>query len=80
MDRGPGPRHADEQRRCDGTEAKLGDDRTDAGRVVYVMEVAGRLWVIHAFRKKSKTGITTPQAEIDLIGSQLARLRRELMP
>ena len=30
-------------------------------------EVAGRLWVIHAFRKKSKTGIKTPKAEIDLI-------------
>ena len=39
--------------------------RTDAWRVVYVMEVAGQLWVIHAFRKKSKTGIKTPKAEID---------------
>ena len=54
--------------------------RTDAWRVVYVTEVAGRLWVIHAFRKKSKTGIKTPKADIDLIGSRLARLRRETMP
>ena len=53
--------------------------RTDAWRVVYVTEVAGRLWVIHAFRKKSKTGIRTPKAEIDLIGNRLARLRRETM-
>ncbi len=53
--------------------------RTDAWRVVYVTEVAGRLWVIHAFRKKSKTGIKTPKAEIDLIGSRLARLKRETM-
>ena len=52
--------------------------RTDAWRVVYVTEVAGCLWVIHAFRKKSKFGIRTPKAEIDLIGSRLARLRREL--
>ena len=52
--------------------------RTDAWRVVYVTEVAGCLWVIHAFRKKSKSGIRTPKAEIDLIGSRLARLRREL--
>ena len=52
--------------------------RTDAWRVVYVTEVAGRLWVIHAFRKKSKSGIRTPKAEIDLIGSRLARLRKEL--
>ena len=54
--------------------------RTDAWRVVYVTEVAGRLWVIHAFRKKSKTGIKTPKADIDLIGSRLARLRRETKP
>ena len=52
--------------------------RTDAWRVVYVTAVAGRLWVIHAFRKKSKSGVATPKAEIDLIGNRLARLRREL--
>ena len=54
--------------------------RTDAWRVVYVTELAGRLWVIHAFRKKSKTGIRTPKAEIDLVRGRLARLREELMP
>ena len=54
--------------------------RTDAWRVVYVTDVAGRLWVIHAFRQKSKSGIRTPKSEIDLIGSRLARLRRELKP
>ena len=51
--------------------------RTDAWRVVYVTEIADRLWVIHAFRKKSKTGIGTPKAEIDLVRNRLARLRRE---
>lgn len=54
--------------------------RTDAWRAVYLTELAGRLWVIHAFRKKSKTGIGTPKAEIDLIRGRLARLRRELGP
>ena len=54
--------------------------RTDAWRVVCVTEVAGRLWVIHALRKKSKTGIGTPRADIDLVRSRLARLRRETMP
>jgi len=53
--------------------------RTDAWRVVYVTEVAGRLWVIYAFRKKSKTGIKTPKTETDLVRNRLARLRRELM-
>ena len=36
--------------------------RTDAWRVVYVTEAAGRLWVIHVFRKKSKSGTRTPKA------------------
>ena len=54
--------------------------RTDAWRVVYVTELEGRLWTIHAFRKKSKTGIKTRKADIELIASRLARLRRELKP
>ena len=52
--------------------------RTDAWRVVYLTELAGRLWVIHAFRKKSKMGIKTPKPEVDLISSRLARLKREV--
>ncbi len=54
--------------------------RTDAWRVVYVTEIAGSLWVVHAFRKKSKTGIATPKSEIDLARTRLGRLRRELAP
>ena len=53
--------------------------RTDAYRVVYVTEVAGKLWVIHAFQKKSKTGIKTPKADIDLARSRLGQLRKELL-
>ena len=53
--------------------------RTDAWRVVYVKELAGRLWVVHAFRKKSKMGLRTPKPEIDLIASRLARLKREVV-
>ena len=52
--------------------------RSDAYRVVYVAEIAGTLWVVHAFQKKSKRGIKTPKAEIDLIRTRLARLRKEL--
>lgn len=54
--------------------------RTDAWRVVYVTEMAGKLWVIHAFAKKSKAGIKTPKPEIDLIKARLGRLRKELSP
>lgn len=52
--------------------------RTDAHRTVYVTEVAGTLWVVHAFQKKSKTGIKTPKSDIDLIRERVRRLRREL--
>ena len=54
--------------------------RTDAWRVVYVTNMAGQVWVVHAFRKKSKTGIKTPKAEVDLVRDRLGRLKRELVP
>ena len=53
--------------------------RTDAWRVVCINEVAGRLWVIHAFQKESTTGIKTPKAEIDLVRARIGRLKRELL-
>jgi len=34
---------------------------------IYAVQIGADLWVIHAFQKKSKTGIKTPKAEIDLI-------------
>lgn len=52
--------------------------RRDAYRAVYVAEIAGTLWVLHTFQKKSKTGVRTPKAEIDLIRARLGRLRKEL--
>ena len=53
--------------------------RTNAWRVVYVTEIAGKLWVLHAFQKKSKTGIETPKTDIDLVRARLARLKEELL-
>ncbi len=54
--------------------------RTDAYRVVYLTQMAGSLWVLHAYQKKSKSGIRTPKSEIDLIRKRLTRLRKELLP
>ena len=51
--------------------------RRDAWRVVYVVELGESLWVIHAFQKKSKTGIATPQSDLDLVRHRLNRLRKE---
>lgn len=52
--------------------------RGDAFRVVYVVQLDDQLWVIHAFQKKSKTGIKTPKAEIDLIRERLRRLKEAI--
>ena len=53
--------------------------RTGAYRVVYLTVMPDTLWVLHAFEKKSKTGISTPKREIDLIRTRLTRLRKELL-
>src|SRR6478609_6028105 len=40
--------------------------RSDAFRVVYGVQIADEIWVVHAFQKKSKQGIKTPQHDIDI--------------
>lgn len=50
----------------------------DAFRVVYALHIDTDVWVIHAFQKKSKTGIKTPKAEIDLIHERLKRIKEML--
>lgn len=52
--------------------------RTDAYRVVYALQGEDDVWVVHAFRKKSKRGGRTPKQEIDLVRTRLRRLRTEL--
>jgi phage-related protein len=51
----------------------------DAFRVVYAVQIADEIWVVHAFQKKSKRGIKTPQHEIDLIKDRLKGLE-EISP
>ena len=43
--------------------------RYDKGtwRTVYTVKIGGRVYVLHAFQKKSKRGIRTPNHDIDLI-------------
>jgi len=52
--------------------------RGDAFRVVYAVQIADEIWVIHAFQKKSKQGIKTPKHEIDLVKDRLKRLKEVL--
>jgi phage-related protein len=52
--------------------------RGDAFRVVYAVQVAEELWVLHAFQKKARQGIKTPQYEVELVESRLKRLKEML--
>lgn len=52
--------------------------RGDAFRVVYAVQLADAIWVIHAFQKKSTQGMKTPKHEVDLIRDRLKRLREML--
>ena len=52
--------------------------RGDAFRVVYALQLADDIWIVHAFQKKSKSGISTPKAEIDLIRERIKRLKEAL--
>ena len=49
--------------------------RGDAFRVVYAVQIADAIWVIHAFQKKATQGIKTPQREVDLVRYRLTRLK-----
>jgi phage-related protein len=53
-------------------------ERGDTFRVVYVLQLADDIWVVHAFQKKSKTGIATPKHEIDLVRERIKRLKEAL--
>jgi phage-related protein len=52
--------------------------RGDAFRTLYAVKIGAEIWVIHAFQKKSKSGIKTPQMEVDLIRDRLKNLREAL--
>jgi phage-related protein len=52
--------------------------RGDTYRVVYALQLAEEIWVVHAFQKKSTQGIKTPKRETDLIKDRLKRLKEML--
>ena len=47
------------------------DFHTDTYRAVYTVRFADVVYVLHAFQKKSKRGIATPKADLDLIKRRL---------
>lgn len=47
------------------------DHDGDTFRAVYTVKFSSAVYVLHAFQKKSKSGIKTPQTDIDLIRQRL---------
>ena len=47
------------------------DDRAGTFRLIYLLELADCVAVLHVFQKKSKTGVETPKKEIELIQERI---------
>ena len=53
------------------------DHRGDAYCAVYTVRFAEVIYVLHAFQKKSKAGIKTPQDDVNLISERLRRAQQD---
>jgi phage-related protein len=53
------------------------DHRADTYRVVYTVNFENAIYVLHAFQKKSPTGIKTARADIKLIARWLREARAD---
>ena len=52
--------------------------QTNTYRTIYAVQLDDEIWVIHAYQKKSKTGIKTPKSDNDLVKERLKRLKEML--
>lgn len=53
------------------------DHRGGTFRAVYTVRFADVVYVLHAFQKKSRTGIKTPQDDVNLIVERLKRAQAD---
>jgi phage-related protein len=49
----------------------IADFRDDTYRAVYTLRFPSAVYILHAFKKKSRKGIPTPRAEIQLVRARL---------
>ena len=54
-----------------GVHELVEDHRGDTFRAVYTVSIGDAVHVLHAFQKKSKSGIATPQPDVKLIEKRL---------
>ena len=55
----------------------VSDHRGDTWRAVYTVRLQDAVYVLHAFQKKSKSGVATPKKELELIRQRLAEAERD---
>ena len=48
---------------------------SDAYRIVLALQIGRRIYVLHAFQKKSKKGIETPKRDVDLVKQRYAEAK-----
>lgn len=53
------------------------DFNGDTYRAIYTVRLADAIYVLHVFQKKSKRGIATAQADLDLIKSRLQQAEQQ---
>jgi phage-related protein len=51
------------------------NDMSGTYRVVYTLEIQNFVFVLHAFQKKSKSGIATSKQDMDIINNRLKEAR-----
>lgn len=49
--------------------------QTDTYRAIYAIKLGNNIYVLHTFKKKSKTGIKTPKPDINMIETRLREAR-----
>lgn len=66
--RGDDPPHSKTFKGVGSGVFEIKDDfESNTYRLVYAVQIGMRLYVLHAFQKKSKKGIATPKKDVDLI-------------
>lgn len=60
-----------------GTVELIEDFAGDTYRAVYTVRFAAAIYILHAFKKKSKRGRKTPHSDIDLIRRRLTEAERD---
>jgi len=53
------------------------DESKNTWRTVYTVRFADMVYVLHAFQKKSKSGIATPRRDMELVEARLAAAERD---